>query len=64
MAKRTALNARKTFIDNFQLIKGVTAFKRPASPPRLLHLLMVFIPAGLIACCLFLFIRNQFNRTV
>ncbi len=61
MTKKMALMAQETFLDNFQLVKGITPAKHHSFPPRILVMCLYFVPVALIFCFIFLAIKENIS---
>lgn len=59
MNQKTNVLAQEAFIDNFQLVKSVVPSDVHSWPPRLLLLCLVFVPAFLVICLVFLHHRQR-----
>jgi hypothetical protein len=57
--QKAGLIFQAEFINHFQLIKGVVPSLNHVWPPRLLIILVVFIPFFLILCCLYLYVKER-----
>jgi LPS O-antigen subunit length determinant protein (WzzB/FepE family) len=56
--QKAGLIGQTIFLDNFQLAKGVVVSSKHAWPPRILIMCLIFVPASLGVCFVFLVIRN------